>query len=69
MKKIMNKKSLEYKNELSIDVLVWQDLSVFLCESSNNRRRLPSIIDTYTKPSLVPPKGIWFPANLGLVLT
>ena len=23
----------------------------------------------YTKPSLAPPEGIWFPANLGLVLT
>ena len=32
-------------------------------------RPLPSIIDTYTKPSLVPAKRIWFPANLGLVLT
>ena len=31
--------------------------------------RIPSIIDTYTKPNLVPPKRIWFPANLGLVLT
>ena len=31
--------------------------------------RLLSIIDTYTKPSLVFPKTIWFPANLGLVLT
>ena len=28
-----------------------------------------SIIDTYTKPNLVPTKGIWFPANVGLVLT
>ena len=28
-----------------------------------------SIIDTYAIPSLVPPKGIQFPANLGLVLT
>ena len=27
-----------------------------------------SIIDTYTKPDLVPRKGIWFPADLGLVL-
>ena len=28
-----------------------------------------SIIDTFTKPNLVPPKGIWFFANLGSVLT
>ena len=28
-----------------------------------------SIIDTYTKPNLVPLKEIWFPADLGLVLT
>ena len=26
-------------------------------------------VNTYTKPNLVPPKGILFPANLGLVLT
>ena len=35
----------------------------------SNRRRLPSIIDTYKKLSLVPPKGILFPGNLGLVLS
>ena len=27
------------------------------------------IMVTYTKPSIFPPKGIWFPASLGLVLT
>ena len=31
--------------------------------------RIPSIIDTYTNPNLVPPKKISFPANLGLILT
>ena len=35
----------------------------------HSRRRLPFIIDTFTKPSLVPPKENCFPANLGLVLT
>ena len=32
-----------------------------------NRRRIGFIIDTYTRPSLVPLKGIGFPATLGLV--
>ena len=30
------------------------------CKPHENRRRLPCIIDTNTKPSLVPPKGIFF---------
>ena len=34
-----------------------------------NRGYPTSIIDTYTKPNLVPLKGIRFPAKLGLVLT
>ena len=36
-----------------------------------NRGKPHSIKDAYTKPSLSPPKGIWFPANpvLALVLT
>ena len=38
--------------------LTWFSAGVY------NRRSLTSIIDTYSKP-----KGIWFPANLGLVLT
>ena len=31
--------------------------------------RIPSIIDTYTKPNLVTLKGIWFPDSLGFLLT
>ena len=35
----------------------------------NSKPKVASFYYTYTKPSLDPPKGILFPANLGLVLT
>ena len=44
-------------------------LKVDQCQPHENRGYPTSIIDTYTKPTMDPPKGIWFPANLGLVLT
>ena len=35
----------------------------------DSAHELMTQVNTYTKPNLVPPKKIWFPANLGLVLT
>jgi hypothetical protein len=71
MMKITKKKPLVLFNILKEPLLV-QKQTIHQRKAlglSYNRSRIPSIIDTYTKPNLVPLKGIWFPANLGLVLT
>ena len=70
----LNRYSRALKSAPQQEQVSWKSNSLrrnktWFCVGVYSRRRLPSIIGTYTKPRPDPPTGIFFLANLGLVLT